>query len=673
MARDGSGGTGHLDALRAACEHLCERSGAERVSVWVHDDRARAVSPLVAVGADVPDADVARRWSRLPVVELGTLAEVLSARATVRIAEAGASDLPVALRRDFGLASGWFAPLVVDDQAMGLLVVEPGEVHVDETELEPVAAALAMARSRYHADRRQAELELLLDLTRTAVEPGEAGGAIEHLCQRLARQLGVHRACVFLVEDGELVAAHAYNADGSVDLEGFRAFVSTASPPPIVEAAFAQWETQVVDEPSPALLGDWWVERFGVGSGVAVPIGTSEEPMGVLTLDDPQPRRFTERVVRLAEAAATHFGLLYERARLLDEQARSARSGLAVRELLRAGSRAQSLAEAVEIAAEVAREALDAEHACGLVMDGAGAIEHLVTVAVDEPWRGELRERFLGARLVDWSIGTTAAAARAPVVADVASSDVVPPQLDGFPVGSYVALPLTVSGQLRVWLVLTASRRQRSWSRGDRHLIEQLMLECELVLENATLREGEAARIEELGWQALHDPLTGLPNRELVDDRLDTALRSTSRDGGQVGVLFIDLHRFKDVNDAWGHEAGDHVLVELAARFTGSLRPGDTVGRLAGDEFVVVLPQATLEEAQAVAGRICEVARHPLRVGGRRLQVGASIGVALGDHTTTGQRLLRRADAAMYAAKRAEGHGYAVAAWDDAVGRTDDS
>src|SRR3546814_21135462 len=76
------------------------------------------------------------------------------------------------------------------------------------------------------------------------------------------------------------------------------------------------------------MLGEWWIERFGVGSGVAIPIGTAEEPKGVLTLDDPRPRRFTERVVSLAETTATHFGLLYERARLLDDHARVGRKSV---------------------------------------------------------------------------------------------------------------------------------------------------------------------------------------------------------------------------------------------------------------------------------------------------------------------------------------------------------
>src|SRR3546814_17704994 len=108
--------------------------------------------------------------------------------------------------------------------------VEPYEVDVAAEGVERIAVALSIARARYRADRRQAELDLLLDLTRTAVEPAATGGAIEHLCQRLALQLGVRRARVLLPEAGDLVAAPAYHADGPVDLAGFLAF--TAPPPP---------------------------------------------------------------------------------------------------------------------------------------------------------------------------------------------------------------------------------------------------------------------------------------------------------------------------------------------------------------------------------------------------------------------------------------------------------
>jgi diguanylate cyclase (GGDEF)-like protein len=158
---------------------------------------------------------------------------------------------------------------------------------------------------------------------------------------------------------------------------------------------------------------------------------------------------------------------------------------------------------------------------------------------------------------------------------------------------------------------------------------------------------------EELAWQAYHDPLTGLPNRRLFLDRLDGALARARRSGLDVALLFIDLDDFKAINDALGHRGGDDVLAAVAQRLLGAVRPGDTVARLAGDEFTVVLEGVpSLEEAQAIATRIDDALAYPASVFGAPVALSASIGVAL---TTDGRgsvdELLRRADVAMYAAK----------------------
>jgi diguanylate cyclase (GGDEF)-like protein len=407
----------------------------------------------------------------------------------------------------------------------------------------------------------------------------------------------------------------------------------------------------------------WWLDTFGVGSAVAIPIRSGDEALGVLTLDDPRPRRFNDRMLALAEAAAAHFGLLYERARILDEQARAMRSAAAVRRLLREGSAARSTVAATEVVARVGLAALDAEHAVALVFDDAARIVAVDTVGLEEPWVSELEERLMGLSALDISLGRKVIDERTPVVVVDARKDPLIPSglLENMVVRSYVAMPLTSSQRVAGAVLFTSSTTQRRWSRADRALIEQLMLECDLIIENAALREAEEERTRALSWQALHDSLTGLPNRALLDDRLATALRATSRSGGRAAVLFVDLHRFKQVNDRFGHEVGDDVLVELAKRFSGAVRPGDTVGRLAGDEFLVVLPEAETEDAMAVAARICDVAAAPMRVGTGDVTVGTSIGIALGDHADDPAAVLRRADTAMYRAKRDLGHGYAVA------------
>ena len=160
---------------------------------------------------------------------------------------------------------------------------------------------------------------------------------------------------------------------------------------------------------------------------------------------------------------------------------------------------------------------------------------------------------------------------------------------------------------------------------------------------------------ERLVHQALHDPLTALPNRALLLDRLGHALERADRDEACVAVLFLDLDDFKVVNDSLGHEAGDKLLVEAAERLAGCLRPGNTLARLGGDEFVVLLEDVRGRgEAAGTATRIAEALREPFSLGAHEeVFVSTSIGVAVGT-TDEGlpDDLLRRADMAMYEAKR---------------------
>jgi diguanylate cyclase (GGDEF)-like protein len=159
---------------------------------------------------------------------------------------------------------------------------------------------------------------------------------------------------------------------------------------------------------------------------------------------------------------------------------------------------------------------------------------------------------------------------------------------------------------------------------------------------------------EQLSHMALHDPLTGLPNRALIFDRLASALAASARRGSTTAFLFVDLDRFKLVNDSLGHDAGDELLIAVSGALRGAVREGDTVGRLGGDEFAVVCPDvAGRREAVAVGNRIREVLQKPFLIADREIVVSSSIGIAL---TRGGnrrpQRLLEEADAAMYAAKR---------------------
>ncbi|MBK5307169.1 MAG: GGDEF domain-containing protein [Frankiaceae bacterium] len=172
-----------------------------------------------------------------------------------------------------------------------------------------------------------------------------------------------------------------------------------------------------------------------------------------------------------------------------------------------------------------------------------------------------------------------------------------------------------------------------------------------------------AHALADLEHRALHDPLTGLPNRALLMDRLRTALSRQERAGGGTGVLFLDVDHLKAVNDSLGHAAGDALLTSVSERIGAVLRPADTLARLGGDEFVVLTEQVpAMPELCELSERVLTAVRVPLDHAGHDLHPSVSIGVAFArPGRSDADQLLRDADAAMYRAKRARRGSFALA------------
>ena len=169
-------------------------------------------------------------------------------------------------------------------------------------------------------------------------------------------------------------------------------------------------------------------------------------------------------------------------------------------------------------------------------------------------------------------------------------------------------------------------------------------------MEDITERRASGAA---LAHQAIHDPLTGLPNRTLFVERLERELARAAVNHERVAVLFLDLDRFKVVNDSLGHSAGDRLLVAVADRLSGAMRPSDIVARFGGDEFTVLCPNVPTEEtAEMIAERLIQATSRPVALVEGEVFVTASVGITLsGSESDTPETLLRNADAAMYRAK----------------------
>ena len=215
----------------------------------------------------------------------------------------------------------------------------------------------------------------------------------------------------------------------------------------------------------------------------------------------------------------------------------------------------------------------------------------------------------------------------------------------------WLGVPLNSSKGIIGALVVQSYSGEVRYTEQDKSLLQFVSNQ----IASAIVRKQNEALLQ---YIAHHDPLTDLPNRELFHDRLQTALARARRNKERLAVLYIDLDGFKEVNDGHGHAVGDLLLQEVAQRIRRCLRESDTVGRIGGDEFVVLLNNITLPEHGAVvAEKIRAVLDRPFELAGQRLHISSSIGVAAyPEHGDDNKQLIRHADEAMYAAKKNGGN-----------------
>ncbi len=265
------------------------------------------------------------------------------------------------------------------------------------------------------------------------------------------------------------------------------------------------------------------------------------------------------------------------------------------------------------------------------------------TVVASRGFPADLLESVRHARVGVGASGTAIAEDRTVLFEDYAGDARSNPDSAQRGVRSAMAAPVRKQGEVVGALVIGSTEATKPITDEHREALEALA-------ENASIALTDAAMVDAAFHQAYHDSLTELPNRPAFLNRLDHALAIAERTGNEVAVLFLDIDRFKTVNDSLGHAAGDQLLVAVAERLSGCLRDGDTPARFGGDEFAVLLEGVDGHaDAEDVANRILAEMRRPFDIQGRQLLLSASVGISTARRR--GEDVLRDADLAMYRAK----------------------
>jgi diguanylate cyclase (GGDEF)-like protein len=351
----------------------------------------------------------------------------------------------------------------------------------------------------------------------------------------------------------------------------------------------------------------------------------------------------SEDQIRIAEALAGYGAVVLENARSHADAERRQTVAQALAELVREGAAEYDIERAITLVCERGRHLLRADYAGISLLEDGRRIWHGLSGNQTETWQITTRGRGDG-------VTSQAMAGGRTVVLEDLDTDPDRSLIHSREGGrTAIATPLRGRDGF-IGALHFGWRRNVTLGTGRLSLAEAVASYAAVIVENARAH----ASLED---QALHDSLTGLPNRRLFEDRLQQALLAARRDNLWIAVMVMDLDRFKEVNDTLGHQAGDQLLHDLGARLVAPLRSSDTVARLGGDEFAILLTRLDDPGGAAVAGRkVLDAVDQPMTIKDQRLRVAASIGVALYPRDAEDmETLLRRADLAMYSAKRSGG------------------
>ncbi|NOJ48579.1 bifunctional diguanylate cyclase/phosphodiesterase [Bradyrhizobium archetypum] len=413
------------------------------------------------------------------------------------------------------------------------------------------------------------------------------------------------------------------------------------------------------------------VGSYGAQSGAAFPLLVHDEPVGVMIYMSLDKHTFTPEFVELLQRLADNVSFALENFDRADDKARTEGQKERLTRMLAALSatneaiiRASSRAELFDLVCEAA--ASGGKFTLTSIVLTKPDSDYLDVVAAAGPTALSARLARISANeahpegrgLCGQAIRSQRACIMNDYLADPnAEAFHHRARLDG--TNSGASFPLLVHGKV-VGVMSFMSLERNTFTPEFAELLQRLVENVSFALENFDRADEKTKADERIEYLASHDSLTSLPNREMFNGMLRGAIDAAARYQRQFALLFIDLDRFKVINDSLGHDAGDMLLVEIGGRLRRALRASDVVARLGGDEFVVILEEtAERHEVERIAGELLSVLSQPLQLSGHECHTTASIGIAMYPSDGTDmQTLTKNADMAMYLAKEDGKNGF---------------
>jgi diguanylate cyclase (GGDEF)-like protein len=673
-------------SLRQVCAKVCEaaleQTVGDAVSIFLHREDSRTFAPITALSRGGPE-ELKRLRNPPPEVRASVDTQrfdrMLARRRTPYIIEdaappGGANNWWV---ETFGIKSVAYYPLRAKGKMIGFMNVvaleerrkfSREEIDTLSTIARQTAVLIENARLYEQQQGQRQRAEALVNVLTAAASTLSFKKVLAQLCQAVVDISVADRVSIFLMaEDGtHLEPVMSLGADDPELWEKFRnprpGFELAPESRQLFEAMTTMEEPVVAeDAPSSPLLDKWWIETFGIKSIVEYPLRVKDRTIGMMVVDAfRHPVHFPKEEVDTLAAIAKQAAVIIENARVYEREQQQRQRAEALVDVLTTAASTLGLNKVLVKICQTAVDISVADRVSVFLMDNDGRLMPMMSLGVED---AGLWERFRNARALAGSsasspdlrqfYGAVTKLEQPVIIEDAASSPLIPKWwLEAFQVKSLVHYPLRIKDKTIGLMTVDAFRQAVLFPREEIDTLAAIAKQAAVVIENARLHE-------QLQEQAITDHLTGLFNHRHIYQRLEEEFARASRNNAIFAVLMMDVDKFKDINDTYGHLQGDEALRFIGQKLRETLRSTDILGRYGGDEFMAILPDSTREQAEEAGQRIMSMlAETPFYVESveRSVPLAISIGFASYPHDSSDkEQLLMLADAALYEAKRLGG------------------